>query len=179
VLKKLLFIALVTASTLTHSAPVTDPYKPFEGLVGGCPISSSETLVCSVILCNPLGMSIAAAVPACTAVNLKFAIYLATLGPFDSPPKCKARDKSCNVTGRASNAEMSPEYCYNLSDKEHQDACTAALGAAPVDYCDKFTDYRKDACIVMQTTGTLPLNFCDAYALTSEFSSCLADFVKK
>lgn len=64
---------------------------------GGCPISSEEKLACGVVLCNPVGLVIAESRGECLKINSKWAIYLATLGPFDSPARCRSRDMNCQT----------------------------------------------------------------------------------
>ncbi|CAN0490737.1 unnamed protein product, partial [Scytosiphon promiscuus] len=76
-----------------------------------CPMPSDEQLVCEVVLCNPIGLTISESRSECLAVNRRFAIYLATLGPFRDPPRCKMRDQQCRVTGRASNATIDASFC--------------------------------------------------------------------
>lgn len=114
----------------------------------GCPVPSDEKLVCEVVLCNPLGIVISESRSECLQVNRRFAIYLATLGFWDKPPKCKLRDKNCNKVGNASSAEIDPQYCDELGSEAEQDACRMALGAPPSNpgYCEEFDGDQRDAC---------------------------------
>lgn len=128
----------------------------------GCPMSSDEKLVCSVILCNPIGLMISDSRSECLKVNRDFAIYLATLGFWDKPPKCYARDEYCNRTGRASTAQMSPEYCVDAGDAGRQNACMTALRASGAGYCDQFRNQReRQACESIQSSGQLTSEYCD------------------
>jgi len=112
----------------------------------GCPIPSDEKLVCSVIMCVP-GLLISESRSKCIQINRKFAIYLATLGFWSKPPKCKMRDLNCESTGNASSAEIDASYCDELETEAEQNSCRAALGE-PVneDYCDSFSGDERDAC---------------------------------
>lgn len=151
--KYLILVIFIVASPLTLAS--SPP------LVNGCPMSSEERLVCSVVLCNPLGLAIAESRSECLKINVDYAIYLATLGFWDSPPSCQARDENCNRTGRASTAQMSPEFCISAGDTKKQDACMAALGEMPEDYCNQFNAREKEACESVQNTGQVNEDYCD------------------
>lgn len=112
----------------------------------GCPMSSAEELVCEVVLCNPIGLAIAESRSECLEVNRRFTIYLATLGFWSKPPKCKMRDKNCNKVGKASNAEIDPSYCDDLDNEDEKNSCKAALGIVTQEYCDTFSGDEKEAC---------------------------------
>lgn len=92
-----------------------------------CPMSSAEKLVCEVVMCNPIGLAIPASHNECMRVNREFAIYLATLGPFKKPPKCKNRDQNCNVVGNASGdaAQLPPSFCDELKSEQQRESCNA------------------------------------------------------
>ena len=92
-----------------------------------CPMKSDEALVCEVVLCNPLGLVISESRSECLKTNRRFAIYLATLGFWDKPPKCKMRDKNCNKTGKASSANIDVEFCDELDDFEERNICRSTL----------------------------------------------------
>lgn len=111
-----------------------------------CPIPSDEQLVCEVVLCNPIGLTISESRSECLAVNRRFAIYLATLGPFRDPPRCKMRDQQCRITGRASNALVDARFCHELDTSAARNSCLAAIGQATQEYCDTFSGDAKDAC---------------------------------
>lgn len=111
-----------------------------------CPIPDDEKLVCEVVLCNPVGLAISESRSECLAVNRRFAIYLATLGPFRDPPSCKSRDQNCQVTGKASNATIDPAFCNELGTDDARNACLAALGMATHEYCNSFTGDARQAC---------------------------------
>ena len=105
-----------------------------------CDIPSDEKLVCEVVLCNPVGLAISESRSECLAVNRRFAIYLATLGFWDSPPKCKFRDQSCNSIGRADDAPVDASFCNELDTEDEKNSCLAAIGQAPAEYCESFVD---------------------------------------
>ena len=109
---------LFFVTSITHAA--NDPNQ-------GCPIGSKEKLVCEVIMCNPLGFMSDESREKCHKINLKFAAYLATLGPFQKPPKCYKRNQSCQKIGVMTNALINPEYCDGLATPAEQDACNEAL----------------------------------------------------
>lgn len=92
-----------------------------------CPMESDEALVCEIVMCNPVGLAIAESRSECLQKNRKFAIYLAKLGFWDKPPKCKMRDKNCNEVGQASNASIDVEYCDELGSLEEKNICRSRL----------------------------------------------------
>lgn len=94
-----------------------------------CDVPSDEKLVCEVVLCNPIGLVISESRSKCMKVNRRFAIYLATLGFWDKPPKCKLRNAQCQKTGNAgSDATLAPSFCEELPDRESQLACLVNSG---------------------------------------------------
>lgn len=94
----------------------------------GCPMKSDEALVCEVVLCNPLGLVISESRSECMKTNRKFAIYLAKLGFWDKPPKCKMRDKDCNKTGKAKSANIDVDFCDELDNFDERNTCRNTLG---------------------------------------------------
>ena len=70
----------VPQSSNTQDSIIANPNK------SGCPISSEEKLACGVVLCNPVGLAISESRSECLEINRKWALYLATLKPWDSPP---------------------------------------------------------------------------------------------
>jgi len=89
-----------------------------------CPMASDEELVCEVLICNPIGLSLPESREECLDVNRRFAIYLATLGFWEDPPKCKFRDGQCNVVGEANNAPVIPtSFCDDLADPAERQSC--------------------------------------------------------
>ncbi len=136
-MKKFLLM-LIALSFLPNTASASGPE--------GCPMSSDEELVCAVVLCNPIGLAIAASRSECLEVNRRFAWYLATLGFWSKPPKCKMRDMNCNKVGKASNAEIDPGYCDELDKETEQNSCRASFGIVTQEYCDTFSGDKKEAC---------------------------------
>lgn len=150
----ILLMLIVSASSFSVAAPIDN----------GCPISRAEKLVCSVVLCNPLGLAIAESRTECLKINRDYAIYLATLGFWKKPPRCQARDENCNRTGRASTAQMRPENCLDAGDRKKQNACMIALNATTEGYCDQFNLKEKVACESVQQTGRVNEEYCDKLA---------------
>lgn len=74
-----------------------------------CKIKSDETLICEALMCNPIGLAIPDSRSECLDVERRLVIYLATLGFWENPPKCMARDERCNRTGRATREDGSTE----------------------------------------------------------------------
>lgn len=111
----------------------------------GCPMQSAETLVCSVVVCS-IGILIPESHSECVKVKTKFAIYLATLGFWSKPPSCKQRDENCEKTGKASNAEIDPEFCMGLGTDEKVQACLAAGGFDALPMCSEYTGFKKTMC---------------------------------
>ncbi len=143
---------LVVASLLFASSA-------FAGNPQGCPVPSDEELVCSVVMCD-FGAALGKWSPECTHVKVRFAVYLATLGFWDHPPKCKMRDEHCNKTGKATKAQLGPQNCVDAGTKDKQDACMAAIGAAPKGYCDQFSGLDKKGCEDAQATGNFSEEYC-------------------
>lgn len=98
----------------------------------GCPVPSDEKLVCAVVMCD-FGLIMGEWSSECTQYKRDFAIYLATLGPFDRPPKCKMRDENCNKTGKAKKAAVDEKFCTSLSTPEAVNACLAGKKAIDED----------------------------------------------
>lgn len=169
-MKYLLMLTLLLGTQIPQKAQASSHPQ-------GCPVSSAEKLVCSVVLCNPIGLAIAESRSECITVNRKFAIYLATLGFWSKPPKCKSRDQNCNKTGRASDAQISTSYCNDLSNTHDKKSCYAAItGQVDKDYCDTFTGSRKADC--ESRLPPPPLKDCGAsYRVNlnkDELGSCLS-----
>lgn len=138
-MKYIIIIALLFSIQIPRTAIASQPQ--------GCPMSSAEKLVCSVVICNPIGLAIAKSRSECLQVNRKFAIYLATLGFWSKPPKCKSRDQNCNKTGRASKAEISANECNQLGTVFEQKSCIAAItDQVDEDFCNQLTGRSKRAC---------------------------------
>lgn len=85
-----------------------------------CDIDNDEKLVCEVVLCA-VGIFVPESHSKCVKVNREFAYYLATLGFWEDPPKCKMRDMSCKSTGNASSqqATLPASTCTGLSGNDY------------------------------------------------------------
>lgn len=146
-MKYIIVIALLFSMYIPKNAIATQ-INPVAGKPQSCPVSSAETLVCSVVICNPIGLAIAKSRSECLQVNRKFAIYLATLGFWSKPPKCKSRDQNCNKTGKASKAQISTSECNKLNTTYEQQSCQAAItGKVTKSFCNKLSGYRKTQCL--------------------------------
>jgi hypothetical protein len=150
---------IVVAAMLASTSVLADRVPGMDH----CNIKSDEELVCSVVMCS-VGLAISESRDECLKVNRDFAIYLATLGFWDKPPKCRMRDESCKKVGKATTASLSPEQCVELPTEDKQSACLAALGAAPDGYCDKFSGAEKIGCEDAQATGNFSEEYCSQLA---------------
>jgi hypothetical protein len=124
--KALLFLTCLSLQFLNNSA--------FAGEPEGCPIKRDEELVCSMLLCS-VGLLIDESRPKCLKIQREYAIYLATLGFWDKPPKCKSRDMDCNKTGKASKAPIPPDICTDPVTMETDAECVKGKNIADFD-CD-------------------------------------------
>ena len=110
----------------------------FAPIASACDIPSDEALVCEVVLCNPLGLAISESRSKCMQVNRRFAIYLAKLGFWDKPPKCKMRDKNCKKTGEKI-VKKDISFC-DYAPPEQKEACLRAVigDKPPVHGCERY-----------------------------------------
>lgn len=111
-MKKILFLLLLSIPGVSFASAYDS------AMSHQCKVSSAEKLVCEVLLCNPLGLIDKEARPKCLDVNMKFGIYLSTLGFWGKPPKCYGRDPLCNKTGKAQKATSLEKICDGLDEKE-------------------------------------------------------------
>lgn len=96
-------------------------------------LGKGETLACEAILCA-VGIAIPESHSECKKVLTEWSLYLATLGPFSSKPKCPSADAGGNITGWQ---EMK---CETIQDTEMRQKCLDALGGGTGDQCDSITD---------------------------------------
>lgn len=111
----------------------------------GCPMSSEENLVCSVVLCNPIGLAINESRNDCLKVNRDFAIYLATLGFWDHPPKCKMRDMNCNKVGTAKKGVVAPSVCIDPNTGAMDLSCAKGVNVNNAS-CDELSGAAQQSC---------------------------------
>jgi hypothetical protein len=110
-----------------------------------CPMKNDEELVCAVIMCD-FGALMGEYPSECHKVKLDFAVYLATLGFWDKPPKCFMRDSECNKNGKASKKTQSSSLCENPATGKPDEACLKGLNVYNMD-CDEFEDKKqRDQC---------------------------------
>lgn len=135
---------LLCASTAWADAPVN-----------GCPMNDDEKLVCSVVLCNPIGLLKDESRSECIKVNKQFAKYLATLGFWKKPPKCKMRDMSCGEVGTAKKGVVDEGICTDPDTNITDTACIAGLNINNSG-CDDLEGSDQDACYknLAQKNGT-------------------------
>lgn len=111
----------------------------------GCPMKNDEELVCAVIMCD-FGALMGEYPSECHKVKLDFAVYLATLGFWDKPPKCFMRDSSCKKNGKASKKTQSPSMCDDPVTGKPDEACLKGLNIFNMD-CDEFENKKqRDQC---------------------------------
>lgn len=154
-MKYIFTLLMLLAFTLKSSADGVVLHGITSG--SGCPISSDESLVCAVVLCNPLGFMVPESVDECFKVNAKFAIYLATLGFWDSPPKCRFRDQFCNKIGKANTAYIKDDFCEKSGlEGDALGTCLTALGSPPDGFCEtRATAELQEKCAEMAALGEI------------------------
>ena len=119
----------------TQDSIIANPNK------SGCPISSEEKLACGVVLCNPVGLAISESRSECLEINRKWALYLATLKPWESPARCKSRDMNCAKRGIIK--EVNYTYCSRAFTGDDWEYC---ISNAINTKCEGLTGGRFDAC---------------------------------
>lgn len=107
----------------------------------GCPISSEEKLACGVALCNPVGLLTAESRSECLEINKKWALYLATLKPWDSPARCRSRDMNCAKRGVIKTVNHA--YCSRAFTGDDWTYC---INNAVNAQCEGLPSGRFDAC---------------------------------
>lgn len=112
----------------------------------GCPMPSDEKLVCAVVVCD-FGLLKGENSSECKAYKKQFAIYLASLGIWDKPPKCKNRDMACNKTGTAKKAESPPSVCTDPDTLITDPECVKGANINSFS-CDDMTGEDQDKCYI-------------------------------
>lgn len=84
----------------------------------GCPLDKNEDLVCTAVLCTPLGFLDKDARPKCIRNQIELMKAKALLGLFKKLPSCKTRDENCQVTGKASNNPATEAFCEGLTGED-------------------------------------------------------------
>lgn len=121
----LLVIALLTTSPSAGAIDVQDPIN----------LSKGQRLACGAILCA-VGIAIPESRSECTKVLRDWSIYVATLGPFKSKPKCPIVKNG----GAGGSNVMS---CRSIADPEYRKMCEDADNGKPqpgYHRCDEYTD---------------------------------------
>lgn len=91
-----------------------------------CDQGRHERIVCANIMCG-FGAGMGEWPSECTDYKRLLIEVLATYPPWKSPPKCFMRDKDCNKSGRAKEADADEEFCMSMSDNKERHQCMMAL----------------------------------------------------
>jgi len=121
---------LMAAILLMSSAPglaidIKDPVN----------LNKGQRLACGAILCG-VGIVIPESRSECTKVLRDWSIYVATLGPFRSKPKCP-------IVKNGSSASYNTMSCSSIADQEYRQMCEGADSTKPqpgYHRCDEYTD---------------------------------------
>lgn len=142
-MKKFLFFLLLFST----SAFATDFEKEADNQVKAhsCPMKSDERLICANVMCD-FGLIMGEWSSECTQYKKDLAIYLATLGFWDKPPKCWGRDSGCKKDGKIKKNTVATSVCED--EKGNIDAnCLKGLNVMNSD-CDELSGKEKDQCYV-------------------------------
>lgn len=131
----------------------------------GCPLPSDEKLVCAVVMCD-FGLVFGEWSPECTQYKKDFAVYLATLGFWDKPPKCKLRDEKCAKVGNASKPKADASTCSGFSGNKSHCMRGVAINNSS---CDELSGAQQRTCYIELARET---NSCESLA-TNEAFECL------
>ncbi len=102
-------------------------------------LGGGKGLACEAIICA-IGVAIPESHAKCTQVLTEWSIYLATLGPFSSKPKCPKKDSDNNTIGYLEmdcNAIQHPELkqqCLNAQRLPND--CSGYLGTPEYPRCE-------------------------------------------
>lgn len=99
-------------------------------------LKKGEGLACEAILCA-VGIAIPESHSECRKVLTEWSLYLATLGPFRSSPKCPKKDSANNIIGYT---EMD---CKTIQDPEMKKMCLEATGTGTGDSCADLSDPKE------------------------------------
>ena len=125
----------VPQSSHTQEHIIANPNK------SGCPISSEEKLACGVALCNPVGLAISESRSECLEINRQWALYLATLKPWEKPVRCRSRDMNCAKRGIIK--EVNYAYCSRAFSGDDWEYC---INNAINSQCGGLPSGHFDAC---------------------------------
>tara|TARA_Y100000782_G_scaffold115267_1_gene156491 strand:- start:1229 stop:1531 length:303 start_codon:yes stop_codon:yes gene_type:complete len=74
-------------------------------------LSGNEKLACEYALCVPIGLLISESRDKCLRVERRWKLYVATLGPFKSPPKCPLINANGDKVGTVDDVCQGNEEC--------------------------------------------------------------------
>jgi len=160
----------------------------------GCPMSNAEELIRANVVCD-IGLIAGEWSSECQQYKIDLAVYLATLGFWDKPPKCWQRDMSCNKTGKAKKSTVATSYCTdeytgitneeclkgkNINDMdcdeketlEEQETCQVQL-AQVNNACNELTGVAKEKCL---GTYVEPVTYNSSSSTSSSSSSASSSF---
>jgi hypothetical protein len=118
-----LFILMLTLCLCVHPAHAVN-------------LSKGQSLACGAILCG-VGIVIPESRSECTKVLRDWSIYVATLGPFRSKPRCPILDKAGATAG------YNAMECSRISDPAYRQMCEEANNTKPAPgfhQCNQITD---------------------------------------
>ena len=102
---KIFLLLLIVLSFSPTSSQADDAEVKEFVQENGCQIRSKELLMCEALMCS-IGILIAESRSECLKIQGEVAVYIATLGFWDNPPKCKSRNSDCSSAGRANTNEQ-------------------------------------------------------------------------
>ena len=115
------------------------------GTPEGCPMSSKEELICANVMCD-IGYIAGEWSKECQQYKIDLAVYLATLGFWDKPPKCYQRDMSCNKVGKAKKSTVATSFCTDETTGVSNEECLKGKNINDADCEDKETLEEKETC---------------------------------
>ncbi|NRA71955.1 MAG: hypothetical protein HRU24_13115 [Gammaproteobacteria bacterium] len=97
-----------------------------------------ELLACEAVVCVFGTITLDTNPAECDIIFAKWAVYKATLGMFESPPKCRNRDKDGNVT-----SEVAVD-CNIIQNEAQRAACIGEGGPGSiVQTCDQYDTWSE------------------------------------
>ena len=102
-------------------------------------LNKGQSLACGAILCG-VGIALAESRSKCIKVLRDWNIYVATLGPFRSPPKCPILDRDGATAG------YNAAECSAIQDLQYRQLCEESSDSKPAPgyyQCDQLTDVNQ------------------------------------
>jgi len=110
-----------------------------------CPMKSDEKLICANVMCD-FGLIMGEWSDECKQYKKDLAIYLATLGFWDKPPKCFARDSTCKKDGKVKKNTVATTVCEDEAGNIDEN-CLKGVNVVNSE-CDELTGKEHDQCYV-------------------------------